>query len=84
MTAADAWAAVVAGEDAAIYAYSVAGARVAGRDRRRARAGLDAHRERRARASNLAVAAGGTVPTPLGAYALPDDIAVHVLVESAA
>lgn len=75
MTAGDAWAAVVAGEDAAIYAYSVAGARVAGSDRRRARAGLDAHRERRARAATLTVAAGGSVPTPQAAYALPDDIA---------
>lgn len=75
MTPAEAWAAVVAGEDAAIYAYSVAGARVAGPDRRRARAGLDAHRERRARASTLAIAAGGAPPAPSGAYALPDDIA---------
>ena len=75
MTPAEAWAAVVAGEDAAIYAYSIAGARVATRDRRRARAALDAHRERRARASTLTALAGATVPAPAAAYELPDDVA---------
>ena len=74
MTPAEAWAAVVAGEDAAVYAYSVAGARVSPGDRRRSRTGLDAHRERRARASTLTIAAGGTVPSPLSAYALPDGV----------
>jgi hypothetical protein len=75
MTPAEAWASVVAGEDAAIYAYSVAGARVPAADRRRARAAMDAHRERRARASALVSAAGGTPPPPGAAYALPEEVA---------
>lgn len=74
MTPAQAWTSVVAGEDAAIYAYSVAGARVPDADLRRARAGLDAHRERRSRASLLAADAGGSVPAPQPAYELPGDV----------
>ena len=75
MTPIDAWAAVVSGEDAAIYAYSVAGARVGDGARRRALAGLDAHRASRSRAAAAVVAAGGTAPVAAAAYELPDDVA---------
>jgi hypothetical protein len=74
MTPIEAWTAVVAGEDAAIYAYSVAGGRVSAGARRRALAGLDAHRASRSRAAAAVVAAGGTAPPPAAAYELPDDI----------
>ena len=75
MTPVEAWGAVVSGEDAAIYAYSVAGARVAGGARRRALAGLDAHRASRSRAASLVSAAGGTAPPAAAAYELPADVA---------
>lgn len=74
MTPVEAWTAVVAGEDAAIYAYSVAGAQVAGAARRRALAGLDAHTSHRARAASAVVAAGGTPPPVAPAYVLPPGI----------
>jgi hypothetical protein len=75
MSALDAWSAVVAGEDAAVYAYSVAGARVSGGGRRKALAGLDAHRANRSRAASLVTALGGTPPPAAAAYDLPDDVA---------
>jgi len=75
VTPAEAWAAVVAGEDAAIYAYQVAGGRVAASDRRAARAGLDAHRQRRTRAAALLEQAGGEQPAGDSSYALPDSVA---------
>lgn len=65
------WLAVVEGEDAAVFAYSVAGARVGTRARAAALNGLDAHRASRARASSLVVATGGTPPAPASAYELP-------------
>lgn len=71
MTPIEAWAAVVSGEDAAIYAYSVAGGRVAGADRRQARNGLEAHRQRRSRAAALLAGLGGTPPAGSAAYDLP-------------
>lgn len=74
MTPIEAWTAVVAGEDAAVYAYSVAGARVGDSARRRALAGLDAHRASRSRAAAAVVAAGGTAPSAAAAYELPDDV----------
>jgi hypothetical protein len=74
MTPAEAWSAVVSGEDAAIYAYSVAGARLADGPRQRALAGLDAHRSNRSRAAAAVTAAGGTPPAPAAAYELPDDV----------
>jgi hypothetical protein len=74
MTPAQAWSAVVSGEDAAMYAYSVAGARLADAARRRALAGLDAHRANRSRAAAAVTAAGGTPPAPAAAYQLPDDV----------
>lgn len=74
MTPQEAWAAVVAGEDAAIYAYSVAGARVTGAEQRKARAGLDAHRQRRSRAAALITDLGGTPPSPAPAYELPGPV----------
>lgn len=75
MTPVDAWIAVVAGEDAAIYAYSIAGGRVSGGDRRRALAGLEAHRRRRSRAASIVTASGGTPPAAAPAYDLPDTVA---------
>ena len=74
MTAAEAWAAVVEGEDAAVFAYSVAGARVGASARAEALNGLDAHRAHRGRASALVTAAGGTPPTPAVAYDLPFEV----------
>jgi len=71
MSAADAMAALVSGEDAAIYAYSVAGARVAGAKRRRALTALDSHQSHRDRAASIIVAAGGTPPGSAVAYTLP-------------
>ncbi len=71
MTAQEAWAAVVAGEDAAVFAYSVAGARVGAGQQRRALRGLDAHRSQRARASVMLTAAGATPPVPAPAYEFP-------------
>lgn len=74
MTPVEAWSAVVAGEDAAVYAYSVAGARVQGGARSRALAGLEAHRANRSRAAAAVTAAGGAPPTAAAAYELPDDV----------
>lgn len=74
MTPIEAWSAVVAGEDAAIYAYSVAGGRVDGGDRRTALAGLEAHRRRRSRAAAIVTAAGGTPPAASPAYELPEAV----------
>jgi hypothetical protein len=67
----DAWTPVVAGEQAAVYAYSVAGAHLAGASRSAALVGLDAHRARRDRAASLVVAAQGTPPPAAVAYTLP-------------
>ena len=74
MTAPDALSAVVAGEDAAIYAYGVAGARLSGAARRRALAGLDSHRAHRSQAAAKLAAADGTVPGAAAAYTLPADV----------
>jgi hypothetical protein len=67
-------AALISGEDAAIYAYSVAGARVAGAGRRRALTALDSHRAHRDRAASLMVAAGATPPGSAVAYQLPGPV----------
>jgi len=77
VTPVEAWSAVVSGEDAAVYAYSVAGARVSDAARRRARAGLDAHRANRSRAAALVVSAGGTPPAAEAAYELPGDVSTR-------
>jgi hypothetical protein len=74
VTTLEALAAVVSGEDAAIYAYSVAGAHVKGSGRRAALAALDAHRANRDRAASLIVATGGTPPGSATAYALPGPV----------
>lgn len=66
-----AWAAVVSGEDAAVFALGVAGARLPGAERRRALQQLAGHREARDRAADLVTAAGGEPPVPQAAYALP-------------
>ncbi len=71
MTASAAWAQVVSGEDAAVYAYSVAGARLGSEARRKALAGLDAHRANRDRAAAFIVAASATPPGSATAYELP-------------
>lgn len=65
------WQAVVAGEDAAIFAIGVAGARLGAGERQRARGQLTAHRDARDRAAALVRAFGGTPPPPEVAYALP-------------
>lgn len=83
MTPAEAWAAVVRGEDAAVYAYSVAGARVADGARRRALAGLDAHRANRSRAAALMTAAGAVPPPAEAAYELPADVLTRAGARSA-
>lgn len=67
----EAWSAVVAGEDAAVFALGVAGARLVGSERSRALAQLADHREARDRAADLVRAAGGTPPAPEAAYTLP-------------
>ena len=74
MSAQQALAALVSGEDAAIYAYSVGGARVVRGGRRRALAQLDVHRANRDRAASLVVAAGGTPPGSAVAYTLPGPV----------
>lgn len=74
MTPAEAWGAVVAGEDAAIYAYSLAGARLPSSARRRALAGLDEHRTARSRAAGLVTAAGGVAPPAAASYDLPGPV----------
>lgn len=71
MTSAEAWSAVVSGEDAAVFAYSVAGARVSASARPRALNGLDAHRSHRDRAAAMVVASGGSPPAPAAAYDFP-------------
>lgn len=72
MTPGEAWAHVVAGEDAAVYAYSVAGARVS--QRRQVLAGLAAHRARRSRAATIAQEQGVTPKPPAPAYELPSNV----------
>jgi hypothetical protein len=74
VTPAEALAAVVAGEDAAIYAHEVAGARLPDTARQRARTALDSHRAHRSQAAAMLVAVGGTVPGAAAAYALPADV----------
>lgn len=74
MTALEAWTAVVEGEDAAVYAYSVAGAQVSGGGRRKALAGLEAHRANRSRAASTVAGLGGTPPPAAAAYDLPEGI----------
>ena len=61
----------LAGEHAAVYAYGVVGARVAGTDRSRARAALDAHLARRDALSASVTVAGGEPVAAEPAYALP-------------
>ncbi len=74
MTAVEAWQAVVAGEDAAVFAYSVAGARVGAGARKKAVNGLDAHRSHRDRASAMVVAADTAPPAPAPAYEFPFEV----------
>ncbi len=76
MTPVEAWTAVVAGEDAAVYAYSVAGGRVRGSAQQRALAGLEVHRSNRSRAASLVTASGGTPPPAAPAYELPEEVGV--------
>lgn len=71
MTPQEAWAAVVSGEDAAVYAYGLVGPLVDAADQARARSALDAHRLRRDRARAALVAAGQTPPPAAAAYDPP-------------
>ena len=66
--------ALIAGEDAAIYGYSVGGARVAGSARTRALAALADHRADRDRATSLLTASGSVPPGSAAAYQLPGPI----------
>ena len=63
-----AWQQVVSGEDAAIYAYGLAGARVASASRERAARGRREHQQARARAAGFITQATGEVPEPVPAY----------------
>jgi hypothetical protein len=74
VTEQQALAALVSGIDAAIYAYSVAGAHVTGAGRGRALSGLASHRANRDRAASLIVAAGATPPGSATAYTLPNPV----------
>jgi Domain of unknown function (DUF4439) len=67
MTLDECRAAVVRGEDAAVYAYSIAGARVPAA--RRAQSGLDAHRAAR----DTVASTLQSPPDPAPAYALPTE-----------
>lgn len=71
MTPAEAWSAVVAGEDAAVYAYGLVGGRVTGSDRQAALAALTAHRLRRDAAIRQVRSAKATVPAAAAAYDPP-------------
>lgn len=73
------WEAVVAAEDACLYAYGAAGARLSGPDRRRAERGRAAHLSARAAAATIASSTsepapaydlGGPVDSPAQARAL--------------
>jgi Domain of unknown function (DUF4439) len=63
--------AALAGEHAAVYAYGVGGAHLAGRGRQRALDGLAAHRANRDLVAARLRAAGGEPPGPRPGYALP-------------
>lgn len=66
------WQEVVSGEDAALYAYGLAGARLSGTARERAERSRREHRMLRARAAQLVTDSGGEVPTPAIAYDIDD------------
>lgn len=70
-----AWQEVVSGEDAAIYAYGLAGARLSGQARERAERGRREHRMLRARAAQSVADSGAEVPIPAIAYDV-DDVAL--------
>lgn len=71
---AQAWSNVVTAEDAAIYAYGVAGARLKEPSRSRAHRILDEHRTARTAAAGMVTAAGGEVPPPAAVYSLPGQV----------
>ena len=65
---------VLAAEQAVVFGYGVAGARLAGTDRRRALAGWSAHGARRDRLAGLVAARGATPVPPAASYALPSPV----------
>jgi Domain of unknown function (DUF4439) len=70
-----AWTAVITGEAAAVYAYSIAGPRVAAARSAAAQAGYDSHETARDQAL-LELVAAGADPVPLPAFfELPDQVA---------
>lgn len=71
MTPADALAAAITGEDAAVYAYGVAGAHMQDDDVAVALTALDIHRSRAASLRQTLAETGSPVPTPAAAYDLP-------------
>ena len=70
MTPAEALAAAISGEDAAVYAFGVAGAHLEGDDVAVAIAALDIHRSRAASLRHTLAETGATTPTPAAAYEL--------------
>ena len=62
---------VLAAEHAVVYGYGVAGARLAGRDRKRALRGYDRHRAQRDELVRVVAGRGGDPVAPAAAYALP-------------
>jgi hypothetical protein len=65
---------VLAAEHAVVFGYGVAGARLAGGDRRRALAGWSAHGDRRDRLAGLIAARDATPVPPAASYALPSPV----------
>jgi hypothetical protein len=65
---------VLAAEHAVVFGYGVAGARLAGADRRRALAGWSAHGDRRDRLAGLIAARGATPVPPAASYVLPSPV----------
>ncbi len=71
MSPAEAWAAVIAGEDAAVYAFGLIGARLRGADRTRARAALAEHRGLRDDARRTVQTLKADAPPAAAAYDPP-------------
>jgi hypothetical protein len=70
----DALQEVLAAEHAVVYGYGVAGANLAGRERRRAGRDRDAHRARRDELSALVEERGARPVTSAATYALPSPV----------
>ena len=71
-------------EHAAVYAYGVIAAQLAGQPRRDASAALDRHRSRRDRLRAYVVEAGGKPAEPDAAYQLPTPVVTPVAAQALA